>query len=78
MPMKKKLARHGNSRSLVIEKPILDLLQIDDNTMLELTTDGTSLIFTPINDGDSNKKFTSSLKAVMERNKETLERAPEH
>jgi len=44
----KKLARHGNSRALVIEKPILDLLGIDDNTFLQLHTDGESLILTPI------------------------------
>ena len=44
----KKLARHGNSRALVIEKPILDLLGIGDETELELHTDGESLIFTPV------------------------------
>lgn len=44
----KKLARHGNSRALVIEKPILDLLGIDDNTTLQLHTDGESLILTPV------------------------------
>lgn len=46
--MTKKLARHGNSRALVIEKPILDLLGIDDDTVMELHTDGESLILTPI------------------------------
>jgi len=46
--MTKKLARHGNSRALVIEKPILDLLGIDDNTTLQLHTDGESLILTPV------------------------------
>ena len=44
----KKLARHGNSRALVIEKPILDLLGIDDSTTLHLHTDGESLILTPV------------------------------
>ena len=44
----KKLARHGNSRALVIEKPILDLLGIDDDTTLQLHTDGESLILTPV------------------------------
>jgi len=46
--MTKKLARHGNSRALLIEKPILDLLGIDDATVLQLHTDGESLILTPI------------------------------
>jgi antitoxin component of MazEF toxin-antitoxin module len=44
----KKLARHGNSRALVIEKPVLDLLGIDENTTLQLHTDGESLILTPV------------------------------
>jgi antitoxin component of MazEF toxin-antitoxin module len=44
----KKLARHGNSRALLIEKPILDLLNIDDTTTLQLSTDGESLILTPV------------------------------
>ena len=46
--MLKKLARHGNSRAILIEKPILDLLGIDEDTELIMHTDGTSLIFTPV------------------------------
>ena len=30
--MIKKLVRHGNSRALVIDKPVLDLLNIDEDT----------------------------------------------
>jgi len=48
--MPKKLVRHGNSRALVIDKAILDLLKIDDDTELELTTDGRSLRVTPAAD----------------------------
>ena len=48
----KKLARHGNSRALVIEKPILDLLGIDEETEFLLHTDGVSLIFTPVKPED--------------------------
>jgi antitoxin MazE len=40
----KKLTKHGNSLALVIDRPILELLQIDQETPLELTTDGTRLI----------------------------------
>lgn len=46
--MYKKLARHGNSSALVLEKPILELLNITDTTQLKITTDGTSLIITPV------------------------------
>ena len=46
--MIKKLAKYGNSRALVIDKPILELLSIDENTKLEIETDGISLIITPV------------------------------
>lgn len=36
--MVKTLSKHGNSLALVIEKPILDLLGIDENTPIELTS----------------------------------------
>jgi antitoxin MazE len=46
--MIKKLVRHGNSRALVIDKPVLDLLNIDEDTEIEIITDGTSLIMRPV------------------------------
>ena len=45
--MIKKLVRHGNSRALVIDRPVLDLLGITDETDLIISTDGTSLLITP-------------------------------
>ncbi len=53
----KKLSRHGNSRAIVIEKPILDLLGIDENTTLQLHTDGESLILTPVTDEERAEKI---------------------
>jgi antitoxin component of MazEF toxin-antitoxin module len=49
--MIKKLVRHGNSRALVIEKPILELLNIDDDTEIEIITDGDALIMRPVRPG---------------------------
>jgi antitoxin component of MazEF toxin-antitoxin module len=45
--MVKKLTKHGNSLALVIDRPILDLLKIDVETPLEISTDGQRLIVTP-------------------------------
>lgn len=45
--MIKKLTKHGNSLALVIEKPVLELLHIDEKTPLEVATDGTRLIIEP-------------------------------
>lgn len=42
--MIKKLTRHGNSLALVIDRPILELLNIDPDTPLDVSTDGKQLI----------------------------------
>jgi antitoxin MazE len=45
--MIKRLKKHGNSLALVIEKPVLELLNINEQTELEVVTDGTRLIIEP-------------------------------
>ncbi|RME59785.1 hypothetical protein D6779_03485 [Candidatus Parcubacteria bacterium] len=45
--MRKRLTPVGNSLGLIIEKPILNLLGIDRNTELEITTDGRRLVIQP-------------------------------
>ena len=65
----KKLVRHGNSSALIIEKPILDLLSIGQETPLEITTDGERLIITPL-----DPKVSASLKKVNKKHGKTLKR----
>ena len=48
MVMRKKLTAIGNSLGVVIEKPILELLDIDRDTELEVRTDGKALIIEPV------------------------------
>jgi antitoxin MazE len=45
--MIKKLSTIGNSLGLIIERPILELLGIEKDTPLEITTDGEALIIRP-------------------------------
>lgn len=46
--MVKKLTRTGNSLALVLEKPLLQELGIDEETELEVSTDGDVLVVTPL------------------------------
>ena len=46
----KKLSKHGNSLALVIDRSILDLLEIDEQTSLEISTDGEALVVAPVRD----------------------------
>lgn len=45
--MIKKLSSVGNSLGLIIERPILELLDITKDTLLEVRTDGEALIIRP-------------------------------
>lgn len=45
--MLKKLVKYGNSNALVIDKAILELLNIGEGSVIKLSTDGTSIILTP-------------------------------
>ena len=58
--MLKKLTKHGNSLALVIDRPILDLLKIDSDTALEITTDGKSLFVAPARASARRDKFEAA------------------
>ena len=58
--MVKKLTKHGNSLALVIDRPILDLLKIDPETLLDVSTDGKQLIITPAKPSARRKKFEAA------------------
>jgi antitoxin MazE len=56
----KKLTKHGNSWALVIDRPILDLLKIDPETPLDVSTDGKQLIVAPVKQSARHKKFEAA------------------
>jgi antitoxin component of MazEF toxin-antitoxin module len=55
--MVKKPTKHANSLALVIDRPILDLLKIDAETPLEISTDGQRLIVAPAAPATRRGKF---------------------
>jgi antitoxin MazE len=59
--MLKKLTRHGNSLALVIDKGVLELLNIDDQTPLEISTDGTLLLISPVRDEKRRRQFQEAV-----------------
>jgi antitoxin component of MazEF toxin-antitoxin module len=63
--MVKKLIKHGNSLALVIDKPVLDLLKITEETPLEIETlDGKSLQIKPMKAVQGSR---SAVKEALER-----------
>jgi antitoxin MazE len=65
--MVKKLTRHGNSSALVIDRPILELLNIDESTPLQITTDGRRLIIEPADGEHQRKRFEKAMKKSHQR-----------
>lgn len=78
--MRKNLSAIGNSLGLVIEKPILELLNITRDTELEVTTDGTRLIVEPVREAEAKGRrgrVGAATKRVMKNHDRTLRRLAE-
>ena len=72
--MIKRLTKHGNSLALVIDRGVLDLLDIDAETPLSIRTDGQCLIVTPVHDEARQKKFRAALEEGNRRYGKMLKR----
>ena len=72
--MVKHLKKHGNSLALVIDRGVLDLLDIDGQTPLTVTTDGKCLIISPVRDPRRQKRFRKALADVNRRYGRALRR----
>ena len=75
--MVKKMTKHGNSMALVIDRPILELLKIDADTPLDLTTDGEVLIIAPVRDKKRRHAFEAALAKTNNRYGKTLKNLAE-
>lgn len=69
--MIKKLSAIGNSLGLIIERPILELLDITKDTALEIKTDGEALIIRPVR-LSKKQRIRASTKRMMAVHDETL------
>ena len=76
--MIKHLTAHGNSSALVIEKAILELLNINQNTPLEVTTDGVNLIVSPVTEANREERIRRALAKINEKHSKTLKALAEN
>lgn len=72
--MIKRLTKHGNSMALIIDRSVLDLLKIDDETPLEISTDGNVLVVSPVRDEERVARFREALEKVNRRYGRALKR----
>lgn len=71
--MRKNLTHIGNSLGLVIEKPILELLDITQDTELDITTDGKRLIIEPVR-SPRRHRIAEAAKRAMDVHENTFRR----
>ena len=65
--MLKKLIQHGNSAALIIDKPIMEMLNITSQTILQLSTDGKNLILSPMLENYQEKNIIHSLEKINKK-----------
>jgi len=66
----------GNSLGIIIEKPILELLDIDRETELDMRTDGEALIIRPVRVARQNR-IADSARKMMDAHDETMRKLAE-
>ncbi len=62
--MTKTLTRHGNSLALVIDKPILEQMGVDETTPLTLAFDGRCLVVTPASTSARRKMVRAAIDEI--------------
>ena len=75
--MIKTLQRHGNSQALVLDKPILEMLGAGEDTPLQLSVSGGSLIVTPVNTGIGRDEVDRAFEDLQPRYGDMLRRLAE-
>lgn len=65
--MIKFLQRHGNSRALVIEKPLMEAVGIGDETPLQVVVDGRNIVITPADGVIGPDRIRASIKKLRRR-----------
>lgn len=75
--MIKTLQKHGNSQALVIEKALLEALGINQDTPLQITIHGNSLVVTPAQVGVGPEAVAESIKKLRPRYRQMLKNLAE-
>ena len=65
--MIKRLTRSGNSLALVIDKPLLEALELDADTELEVSTDGEVIVIRPVREHRRTAKLAEVVAEAHER-----------
>jgi len=65
--MIKHLQKIGNSRGIVLDRPILDLLHIDDNAAFEVTQNKNGLLLRPLSASEAYQKVSRKHRKSLDK-----------
>ena len=75
--MVKRLIQHGNSAAIIIDKPIMEMLNITNDTTFKLSTDGKNLILSPQVENYQEGNIIHSLEKINKKYGKVLKRLGE-
>lgn len=75
--MIKNLVKHGNSWALVIDRPILELLKMRPEDPVEITTNGTAVMISPVSTSAHKTKVQAARKKINAKYKAAFEKLAE-
>ena len=62
--MIKKLTRTGNRVAVVLDKPLLEAVGLDEDSEVEISTNGQVIVLTPKRDSARERKFRKSVEKI--------------
>lgn len=72
--MFKKLTRQGNSTALILDRQIMELLEIDRDAVVKVSVHGRQLIVEPLSDEERAMKIKEIQKKTLKKNAELFKR----
>jgi antitoxin MazE len=76
--MRKKLVRHGNSRALVIDKTMLDVLGVGEDDEVSVTITDRHLLIAPAHEAEERqRRIVEIADRIMDENDELFRRLAE-
>lgn len=75
--MIKNLQKHGNSHALVIDKALMEALGINEDTPLQLTLNGTTLVVSPVEVGIGHDEVQDAIAKLRPKYARMLKRLAE-
>lgn len=63
--MLKKLVKYGNSNALILDKAIMELLNMQEGSTVKFKTDGKSLIITPVENEKASSITSNAIESLL-------------